>query len=202
MGGWRENRLHLRLVEKLALPAGAVMGAVLPPGTVSGDSGRMLAIFLGLVSASLLPTISLLVNSMSASGRSVKAIDELNGELEAAMDALFLLFGCVAVVVGALVALSTPPPSLLKYMPWLSSEGLPRLGQAIVIVATLVTILRAGQIPGILRRSLQIRHKIAVDEARRKTFERAPTPEKARTAFGTHPEFGKEVRLEDLKGPH
>lgn len=177
-----------------------VVGFALSPGTISGDAGRMLVTFLGLVSASVLPTISLLVNSMTASGRSVLALDELEAELQAAMDALFLLFGCVAVVVVSLVALTIRPPSLLTNVPYLTSELLPRVGQMIVIAFSAITLLRVGQIPGILRRSLTIRHKIAVDEARRKTLENAPSPAATNASFANHPDFGKTVKLEDVVG--
>lgn len=180
------------------MPAALIAGLAMSPGVITGDTGRMLVTFLGLVSASILPTISLLVNSMSAAGRSVLAIDELNAELQAAMDALFLLFGCVAVVVGALVALSTPPPPLLVKVPYLTSEALPRIGQAVVVVFSALTLVRVGQIPAILRRSLAVRHKIAVEEARRKTLEKAPTSEEVKSAFATHPDFGKTVNLEDV----
>lgn len=177
-----------------------VGGLALSPGTVTGDTGRMMVTFLGLVSASILPTISLLVGSMTASGRSVLALDELNAELHAAMDALFLMFGSVAVVVGALVALSTPPPVAITGLPYLTSEVLPRVGQAVVVIFSALILLRVGQIPAILRRSLAIRHKIATDEARRKILERAPAPDASRAAFPTHPDFGKSVKIEDVAG--
>jgi hypothetical protein len=181
-----------------------MIGGFLSPGTISGDAGRMLVTFLGLVSASILPTISLLVNGMTASGRSVKAIDELRQEFEGAMDALFLLFGCVGVVVGALVALTTPPPQMLEGVPYLTTQALPRAGQSIVVTASILILLRVGQIPAILRRSLAIRHRIATEEARRKTFENAPSGEETRGAFKTHPEFGKAITLEEAKArePH
>jgi hypothetical protein len=187
----------------VTLAAAAVAGALLTPGTVSGDSGRMLVTFLGLVSASILPTISLLVNSMTASGRSVKAIDELEAELQASMDALFLLFGCVGAVVIGLVALATQPPTIFTRVPYLTSEVLPRFGQTIVVCASTFTVLRIGMIPGILRRSLAVRHRIAIDEARRKTLEKAPDAPSARALFPTHPDFGKTVNLSEISpGPH
>ena len=203
MGGSREDRLQLRRIEGLALAAAAVAGAILTPGTVSGDSGRMLVTFFGLVSASILPTISLLVNSMTASGRSVKAIDELEQELQAAMDALFLLFGCVGVVVIGLVSLATQPADILTRVPYLTTDILPRLGQLVVVCASTFTVMRVGMIPGILRRSLSVRHRIALDEARRKTLEKAPDGRATRALFPTHPDFGKAVTFEDIsKGAH
>jgi hypothetical protein len=182
------------------LPAALAVGAALSPETVSGDAGGMLVTFLGLVSASILPTISLLVNSMTASGRSVQAVNRLEVELQAAMDALFLLFGCVAVAVGALVALTTEPPGLLIHVPYLTSEIFPRLGQCVVVTALVTILLRVGQIPGILRRSLSIRHEIAVDEAKRELAEKVPDGPAIRKAFSNNPDFGKTVNLEEIEG--
>jgi len=183
------------------LPAALIVGAALTPGSITGDSGRMLVIFLGLVSASILPTISLLVGSMSAAGRSVLAINELDAEIRSAMDALFFLFACVAFVVGALVALATPSPHLLSRAPLLTSELLPRSGQAIVVFFSALILMRVGQIPAILRRTLAVRHQIALDEARRKTIENAPTPGSSQATFTPHPDFGKSVSIEEVSTP-
>jgi len=48
-----------------------------------------------------------------------------------------------------------------------------------------------GRIAGILRRTLAIRHKIAANEARRATLEKAHDSQQVRASFQTHPEFGK-----------
>src|SRR3546814_54229 len=141
---------------------------------------------LGLVAASILPTISLLVNSMTASGRSVKAVDELEHELQSAMDALFMLFGCVGIAVVALVSLATQPAAILTRIPYLTSEILPRLGQTVVVGASAITLMRIGTIPAILRRSLSVRHRIAIDEARRKTLEKAPEDRKSTRLNSSH----------------
>lgn len=183
------------------MPAALAGGFALPPGSITSAAASMLVIFLGLVSASVLPAVSLLVNSMAAAGRSVLAINELKAEIELAMDALFLLFGCVAVVVSSLVALATPPPRILSEIPMLTTEILPRLGQGVVVVFSSIIILRMGHIPALLRRALGIRHDIALEEARRQTLENAPAPGSAEAAFPTHPEFGKTVLLEDSP-PH
>src|SRR3546814_11663537 len=92
-----------------------IAGGVLTPGTLSGESVRLLVTSLGLVAASILPTISLLVNSMTASGRSVKAVDELEHELHSTMEPLFMLFGCVGIAFFALVSLTTHPVENLRY---------------------------------------------------------------------------------------
>ena len=181
-----------------------VVGSAVTPRTLGGDAGRTLATFLGLISASILPTISLLINSMTASGRSVSGIDRLLSELEAAIDALLFLFGCTGVALAALLALALDPPVLLMKVPYLTSQVLPRLGQAILIGAASMIVWRVGQIPAILRRSLKVRHEIAVDEARRKLGDKSPQPGAMRQAFATHPDFGKVVPLQDIQGrePH
>lgn len=192
--------MHLRGVEKIAVVAAATAGVFLPPGTISGDARTLLITFLGLISASVLPTISLLINSMSASGRSVQAINKLEAELQAGMDALLFLFGCVALSVGALITLAIPAPALLTGIPYLTSQILPRFGQMIVIAVIGLIVLRAGQLPGILRRSLAVRHEIAVAEAKRKLSENAPDSEAVRKSFASHAEFGKTVTLNETLG--
>ena len=182
----------------LALLVAFAAGGALPIGTLSGDPGRLLVIFLGLVSASILPTIAQILASMTASGRSVHALNELQLELTAAIDALFLLFGLVAVAVIALFALSIPTPAIVVDIPFIAAV-LHRFGQALVAAASILIVMRSGQIPGILRRSLNLRHKIAVDEARRKTNEAAPERGAMKASFPTHPEFGKAINLEDVK---
>lgn len=189
--------MSLRVTDTLVLLAGIAAGAALEPGTITGDAGRVLVTFLGLVSASILPTVTLLVNSMSSSGRSVQSIERLDEELGAAIDALFLLFGCVAIAIGALVSLSIAPADFLKRVPHLTTDILPRAGQAFLVGSCGLIVWRMGQIPAILRRALTIRKEIAVDEAKRKVTERAPNAEALKDAFATHPDFGKVVTLPD-----
>jgi len=173
----------------------------LTPGTISGDAGRVLVTFLGLFSASILPTVSLLINSMSATGRSVSAVNDLHAELQAAIDALLFLFGCIIVAIAALVSLSIPPAAVLATVPYLTTEVLPRAGQTLVCGATGLVLWRAGQIPAILRRSLRIRHEIAVNEARSKIESNAPAAGQMKQAFSTHPDFGKVLPLKDAQSP-
>lgn len=190
--------MQLRRVEKVAIGLAIAGGAALSPGTLSGDAGRLLVTFLGIVAASILPTITLLVNSMTASGRSVLAIDKLDNEFNSAMDSLFLFLGCVGVAVGALIALAISPPTPMRLVPYLTSEILPRIGQLMVVTPVALVLIRAGQIPGILRRILKIRHEIAVEEARKKIEDNAPASEAVRASFETHPDFGKTVTLQEL----
>lgn len=159
----------------------------------------MLATFLGLVSASILPTISLLIGSMTVNGRSVLALNELKAEISAATDALFLLFGCVGVVIVCLVALATPTPGIAYLVPYLAEHILPRSGQAIACLFSALILIKSGQIPAIIRRTLEVRHKIAVEEARKKLGDAAPDETAIRQAFATHPEFGKVIAIDERR---
>lgn len=190
--------MPLRRIDKLALIAAAIAGAALPAGSLAGDVGRTLMTFLGLIAASILPTVSLLVNSMGSNGRTVAEVQRLDAEVRAAMDALFLLFGCAAAAVGGLTILSLEAPEILRRVPYLIEFGIPaRLGQAVVMMAVSMLVTRTGQIPAILRRSLTVRTEIAIDEARRKLQEKVPPGPTIRETFSTQPEFGRVVKLKD-----
>ncbi len=205
MGRSRENRLRIR---RLIVPAAAgfCVGAVTPPGVFAGDAGRVLVTFLGLISASILPTISLLVGNMTASGRSVKALGELRDELGLAIDTLFELFGLVAVAVLTLMLLSLPSPLLflVDQLPRaygnLIEQVPPRFGQGLLLSCVFVVVRRSGSIPAVIRKSLEIRAEIAAEEARRKTAENAPKPSEVASAFKTKPGFGRIRPLEEAIG--
>lgn len=169
------------------------------PAALNGDPSRLLGTFLGLVSASILPSISLILASMTTGGRSVHAIDRLRDELVAATDALLGLLAVVGVVFGAIFSLSIAPPSFLHRIPLLSSDILPRAGQAVVVAGAILAVLRAALVPRILRRCLVIRHEIAVDEAKKKTMENAAKVGEPQRYFPRDPTFGQTVTLAELR---
>lgn len=175
---------------------GLAVGVALPLNTLQGDPGRLLVTFLGLIAASILPTVSLILGSMTVQGRSVHALERLGDELSAAVDALFLIFGTTALAVIALIAIAIPTRSFLG--PAIVSVILERLGQGVVGATTGLILARSGQIPAILRRSLTIRRQIAVEEAKRQTLANAPSSSAIRTDFVTHSEFGKTIDIKDV----
>lgn len=191
--------MQIRRLELIGLAVGLGLGAVLTPAVLHGDPARLLTTFLGLVSASILPTVSLILGSMTTGGRSVAAINRLEQELHAAMDVLFLLLGLVGVIFAAIFMLGISPPSVLENVPLLTSEILPRFGQSVVVGGTALILMRAGQIPAILRRSLLIRHEIAVDEARKKTLENAGKVPDSKSLFGSDPNFGKSITVDEAR---
>ena len=191
--------MHLRRVEWLTCSLAFLIGALLPPGVFGGEAGRLLTTFLGFVAASILPTISLIVGGMIVGGRSVQHLDDLGSELAATVDALFGVFGLIAVTVLILMTLSMPSPFTghmpadFQYMPT-------RFGQGLVGFAGLLAIARSGTIPGAIRKSLKLRTAIAVDEARKKTEEKAEAAKaKVRSGFATKEGFGRTSSLSDLQ---
>lgn len=193
--------MRLRPLELFAAPICLVVGSLTPPGILGGDVGRIFVIFLGLVAASVLPTVSLLINSMSSNGRSVLSINNLKDEISIAVDALFLLFGCVVVIIGFLVAISIPFP----FPSWVTKVTVfgvfvpYALGQTAILFLTSLIILRIGQIPAILRRSLLVRHEIAVTEAQRKIRESSISTTRAADIFPKREGFGRSIDIADVK---
>lgn len=195
MGHLREDRLRFRRRVKLISLAVAAGFVCLPLGFLGGDTGRVLVTFLGLMSASILPTISLLVGSMSANGRSVKGIDELHKELGEIVSVLWAIFGLVAVSVLALFIGTIELPRLA--LPVFGTAYavsvdtlIYRVAQGIVGGASALALSRFGVVPTSFFRALQIRREIAVDEARRRIQESAPTSQDLHSSFPTLSGFG------------
>jgi Na+/H+-dicarboxylate symporter len=185
--------LSLRALEIIGLTAGAIGGYFLPTGIIAGEPSRLLVTFLGIVSASILPTISLLVGSMAAGGRSVQGLDRLNRQLRRAMMALFTVFAAVGVAILFLLALTVPTPAALDRLPITLTHLPNHLGQGAAVAACIFVLMRARFIPGILLTALTIRHEIAADDARKKLMEKSPSQEELQRMFANHPDFGKSI---------
>lgn len=191
--------MHVRRIDFAGGIVGFLVGTALTPAVLHGDPSRLLGTFLGLVSASILPSISLILASMTTGGRSVLAIDRLRDELMSATDALLQLLALVGIVFASVLMLSIAPPVGLIHIPLLFTQLLPRAGQAVVVGGSVVIVLRASLVPSILRRCLTIRHEIAVDEARKKTIENASKVGEAGKLFTRDPAFGKTMTLAEVR---
>lgn len=197
MGSGRKDRLHLRRIEWLACLIGFAVCAAMTPGSLVGEPSRLLTTFLGLVAASILPTISLIVGGMVTGGRSVKSLGELGAELEQTISVLFAIFGLIALAMLVLMTLAIPMPfgalvpNSLRPVPAI-------IGQGFVGFIGVLVVCKSGTVPGAIRRALSLRTDIALDEARRKTVERAGDAA-AKTGFQTKSGFGRITNLDDLK---
>lgn len=177
-----------------------ILCACLPVGIFDGDTGRILTIFLGLVSASILPTVSMMVGTMSGTGRSVAGIDQLNAELRDTIDILVAILGFVLVaVLGLLLGTINLPDMQVPLLNTRYSIGLDqaflRLTNLMVGLAIALALSKFGRVPSSFRRALEIRHQIAVEEAKRRIEENAPSNASVSSMFATSPGFGQSKKV-------
>jgi hypothetical protein len=192
---------------------------LLPLGSFDGESGRLLTTFLGFFTAGVLPTISILIGSISAGGRSVKALNGVYNETKEAISALLGLFVLAGSAVTVLFMISlawakVPVPlvdgtaaNVLKiFVPVVPSPAglsvdlsdiVMRIGQMFVCCLILEFIRRVLKLPAILDRALVGKHELALDEARRKLAENVPKEGDIKKRFGSSPEFGDVIRLDE-----
>jgi hypothetical protein len=174
------------------------IGASLPAGAITPDAARTLVTFLGLVAASVLPTVTLLVNSVSGAGRSIKGVTKLRDETGETIKALFIVLGFTGLSVLALVALSTPTP--WEMPPVLSPDLRLRTGQAVALGLMLYTLDRTRVVPQGIYKCLAIKADIALDDAAQRTAENAPKPGEIAATFSNKPGFGAVRTLEEIRG--
>jgi len=200
MGRRRKDRLRFRRRDKVIVVAVGILCACLPVGIFDGDTGRILTIFLGLVSASILPTVSMMVGTMSGTGRSVAGIDQLNAELRDTIDILVAILGFVLVaVLGLLLGTINLPDMQVPLLNTRYSIGLDqaflRLTNLMVGLAIALALSKFGRVPSSFRRALEIRHQIAVEEAKRRIEENAPSNASVSSMFATSPGFGQSKKV-------
>lgn len=193
--------MSLRGLRTVALIAALAAGAILPPALLIGDASRMLVTFLGLVAASILPTVSLVIGSLSSTGRSVQKIDELFHELSRAVRMLFSILGCIAMAV-MLLAMIAILPDIPWTIPWgaITVPDAARRGlQALALLCAAAAAVEAVIIPRILMRILAIKRDIAVYEARKALTDAAPREADIRQIFTTKDGFGSSVPVERVR---
>ena len=185
-----------------ALAAGAACGLVIPPALFAGEPVRMLVTFMGLLSASILPTVSLAIGSMSGTGRSVQKINELYTDLRVNAAALFRTLACVAFVFAALVAFAMMPVCNLKMVLIEQQISIPdvarRAVQLIVFSGTVLAVCEGYRIPQTFLKVLAVKRDIAVYEARKEIRDNAPSEVEIKQMFPKKEGFGKTVGLEQI----
>lgn len=193
--------MPLRIGKHAALIAGCAAGAILPPALLTGEPSRMLVTFLGLVSASILPTVSLVIGSLSSSGRSVMRIEALARELAQAVRTLFAILALVAAAVVLLMLVAIVPEMGWRppVLPLEIPDAARRALQALAILLTVAAALEALAIPRILARVLALKKDIAVHEARKALAETSPSEAEIRQMFTTREGFGKTIPLDTAR---
>lgn len=162
----------------------------------------MLVTFMGLVSASILPTVSLAISSMSGTGRSVQKINELYDDLRGNTAALFRTLICVAFVFAALVAFAMTPvwnlEVVLRGQTIHIADAARRAVQLVIFAGAVLAVCEAYRIPKTFLNVLSIKRDIAVYEARKEIRETAPGEAEIKQIFPKKEGFGKTVSLEQI----
>lgn len=213
------DRLRLQVKHTWILAAGALIGFALPSGAIGAEASRLLTTFMGFFTAGVLPTISILIGTVTSSGRSVKALNDVHGEIRTAIEALISLLKLAGTTVAMMFLLSIvhgPYPVLvaaesiaawLSYIPTavVSAQGTTidlaglvlRVGQGVVVCLALAFTLKATTLPKALYAALQSKHQLAIEEARRSLDEKAPKAPEIKRAFAGGVEFGTVVRMDE-----
>lgn len=186
----------------MALAVGAACGAAIPPALFAGEPVRMLVTFMGLVSASILPAVSLAIGSMSGTGRSVQNIEKLYLDLRESSAALFRTLICVGLVFAALVAFAMTPVWNLEFVLSERNFHVPdaarRFVQVLIFGGSVLAVCQAYRIPKTILKVLTIKRDIAVYEARKEIRANAPGEAEIKQIFPRKEGFGKTVSLEQL----
>lgn len=158
---------------------------------------------MGLVSASILPTVSLAINGMNGTGRSVLKINELYKDLRESTERLFRTLGWVTFVAISLVIYSIIPvvdwSIQFWFIEWNADNILKRLLQAIIFTSTAIALGEAYLVPKIFHKVLNVKRDIAIYHARQEIRENVPTEAYVKQNFATKDDFGKTVNISQIE---
>ena len=200
MGHKWENRLSIRDLRWLAFLVGLASGILIAPDKIAGAPINMIITFLGLVSASILPTVSLAIGSMSGTGRSVQKINELYVDLRSNTLALFRTLAHVAFVLAALVVFSLTPVVEANFSIWGVPFSIPdaarRFVQIGVFGGAVLAIGQANRIPQTFLKVLNIKREIAVFEAQKEVRANAPKEAEIKQIFPKKEGHGRTIGKE------
>lgn len=166
----------------------------MPVALFSTSTSRVASVFLGLFAASILPTVSILLQSLSSSTRSVKRVDDLHTEIASAIDTLFRILGTSGIATLAFLLNSISTPKIISFLN--IYDALERIGNGVAAGCIAYLILEAGRIPAIIRASLRVRYEVAKEEARQRTRDNAPSEMEIKSSFSTKEGFGRVKSLD------
>lgn len=194
--------MSVRLNKIAAVIVTGVGAALLPRPVVSPDVVRLLVTFLGLLAAGVLPSITLVLNSMVATGKSVQRINELYAELRAAIHQLYAVFAWVLISFFSLLLLTALPEFTYVLVMLEREVDLHALASAVLVAAAAASFvgatLKGLAIPRILDRALVLRAEIAQASAIEEVQTRAPKEADVRKHFAKHPNHGRRTSVGDL----
>jgi len=179
---------------------------MVPADYFSTSTFRFTAIFLGLLSASILPTLSLVINGLGTGSLSVMAITELKSKVDASVSALLFILGLIGLLVLCLAIATLDLPTY--NLEWVSTirnqsityqidivQSAQRVIQGLAAIAFVMLLRRSGQIPAILRDTADARFKVALRDAEMRLSESAPSKDQIATQYPTSEDFGRSRQL-------
>lgn len=195
MGAAGSNRLSFRRLTGVVPPLVGLLGLFLPVGTISGEPTRLLVTFLGIISASILPTTSLVVGAISSDGRSVFGLKSLFDELRQAVAYLLVILALAGLSVISLLLHALPINGSVyisvSSMTLNLTEIFRQVAQATALYVCAVTAIYALGIYRILTRVLKIKYDIARHSAVERVGKQLPTNQVLKTNFKNPDGFGK-----------
>jgi len=179
------------------------VGLLIPARSIDDGLAALLVTFFGLVAAGTIPAMSLLSGSVMSPTRSVARLITLKASLDTllrqlsgmlyasilgAVAVIVLVFGVPSLPIGWL-----PVPDYLSWLMVFAADFPERALQALVLLALFVAGDRIRVIKLTFKMALKARFELALEEARRRTDENAPSAEDVSEAFSTPPGFGAKV---------
>lgn len=172
------------------------IGVFLPPGTLSAEMRTLLVTFFGLLSAGLLPALTLLVSAPPPTSFTVARLNKLDLETQGLIRGListlaYILAGGVMVLVAAtpLLAVKMPATGHAVFDKLLSTVP-ERLLQAAVFSCFCVALDRLRVFVMTFKSIQSARSESAIEEAKRRIDAKVPTRENLRSSFKTSPLHG------------
>lgn len=177
-----------------------VIGFLLPTEVLSSGMQSLLITFFGLLSAGLIPAITLLLTAPVPTSYSVAHLEQLEAKTEALLDGLIstlkviLIGGVATLIAGAGVSKISFLPGDLP-LGHIIEQAPHRFLQAVVFSCFVIGLDRLRIFVAALRTARALRRDYALDEARRHLAQTAPTSDDVKAMFKRHPAFGATVTV-------
>lgn len=184
---------------KLFVPALLAIGVFLPPGTLSAGLRSDLITFFGLLSAGMMPAMTLLLTANVPETQSVKQAQALVEESRQLLSGLmrslaYTLGGGVLVLVSSawtpVLDVDTPYNQLTEII----KTGPDRLFQAAIFTLFVLCLDRLRIVVAAFETVRKLNGQISLGKAR-ENLSKLPSDEDVRSMFRKRPEHGKVVTL-------
>jgi hypothetical protein len=175
-------------------------GVFIPPSTLSDELGTLLITFFGIMSAGVIPAISLLVSSTLSSSLSVKKLDDLKVETETLVRKLvetlaFLVIGAILIMADQMGIPKLPSSIGTFTMPSWFPSAAERSVQSGVLVSFLIGLDRLRLVGSSFKRVLNERYQLSRADSELRIKRNGASVGNAEDYFSKSTNFGEEVKV-------